>query len=263
MSLPYHIISHGRLVHHIILAVSVWSQFDRDCDKDYDTNSKNIQIRILLFIFLIFVIRILIFHIIIFIFLIKNCWIFFLIKNTILLLHIRFQQSILLYSELRTMNKYINPPPWLSSSYLSPNICIFYFLFISILIWIFLIFHFHFCFYFYFYFYFHYFVISVMRNHHNNILIFYTYNYSTRDEKIKSLEAAQTKFKTESIMLDEENNEMRKRLRSLTVSMQAAGMLCYVTFNILYCIVLHCIMSHYIILSCIRSYYIMLHHVIL
>ena len=49
------------------------------------------------------------------------------------------------------------------------------------------------------------------------------FNYSTRDEKIKSLEAAQTKFKTESIILDEQNNEMRKKLRSLTVSMQAAG----------------------------------------
>ena len=48
-------------------------------------------------------------------------------------------------------------------------------------------------------------------------------SYSTRDEKIKSLEAAQTKYKSESILLDQQNNEMRKKLRSLTVSMQAAG----------------------------------------
>mmetsp|Transcript_4335 Transcript_4335/g.4486 ORF Transcript_4335/g.4486 Transcript_4335/m.4486 type:complete len:517 (+) Transcript_4335:381-1931(+) len=44
---------------------------------------------------------------------------------------------------------------------------------------------------------------------------------STRDEKIKSLELAQTKYKAESITLDEQNNEMRKKLKALTVSMQS------------------------------------------
>jgi hypothetical protein len=44
---------------------------------------------------------------------------------------------------------------------------------------------------------------------------------STRDEKIKSLELAQTRFKAESITLDEQNNEMRKKLKALTVSMQS------------------------------------------
>ena len=48
-------------------------------------------------------------------------------------------------------------------------------------------------------------------------------NDRTRDEKIKSLEDAQTKYKSESVLLDQQNNEMRKKLRSLTVTMQSAG----------------------------------------
>jgi hypothetical protein len=45
----------------------------------------------------------------------------------------------------------------------------------------------------------------------------------TRDEKIKSLQDAQTKYKSESVSLDQQNNEMRKKLRALTVTMQSAG----------------------------------------
>jgi hypothetical protein len=43
----------------------------------------------------------------------------------------------------------------------------------------------------------------------------------TRALKMKSLEDDQNKLKAESIQLDEENNELRKKLRSLTVTMQS------------------------------------------
>jgi hypothetical protein len=43
----------------------------------------------------------------------------------------------------------------------------------------------------------------------------------TRALKMKSLEDDQNKLKAESIQLDEENNELRKKLRALTVTMQS------------------------------------------
>lgn len=56
--------------------------------------------------------------------------------------------------------------------------------------------------------------------------------FRTRDEKIKSLEDAQTKYKSESVLLDQQNNEMRKKLRSLTVTMQSAGGNCFIVYII-------------------------------
>ena len=49
------------------------------------------------------------------------------------------------------------------------------------------------------------------------------YFVSTRDEKIRSLESIQMKIKSESVLLDQQNKELTRKLKSLIVTMQAAG----------------------------------------